>query len=480
MVRIKSKNVHFEDGNIDNGVIELHPKKPITVLSYKSNVDVDVGENHVAPAIWDNHVHFRESYMPTSKEFVENGGDGREYDFLRGKEILERSFYNIDMGMKAALKGGVCGVGLMGNTIFAPVGEHMWKKSVEYAKKRVMIGNKKGLIVHVWPRAAPGVEMIEGQSEKDFGSTFGGSGLSYEQRLKMYGAHAGGDIRFHTDRARENFSLKEFMLKFGSEVGKGFLHDVYFNPETVLIELRQSFEIAKMAGLKCLTPLHMSTGSGLNYVISERMNTGNNMRVPIGIGLDYLGTCIDDKIDDEARWINYRRPAHTTRYEQLSMIELMGVLIRGGDMDLFIESDHAPHPLERKIWMEGLPGSPGTRVIEHYTQILQGLVNVHGFSYQEVDKLASINPANHMLSYIRAHTDLSLPIGGIKDGNMANIRVFDPSFEYRVDEKRLAKEFGDSQYHSGYKNRKDLRGRNLFTAVDGLLFDTRDKIKVWR
>ena len=146
--------------------------------------------------------------------------------------------------------------------------------------------------------------------------------------------------------------------------------------------------------------------------------------------------------------------------------------------NVWIGSDHAPHSKKAKEWKNGLPASPGTRCLELYGILLQRLITHSNFDPLSVDRLASYNPQNHILKYMEKHFNFPQPVGSIKTGNMANLRIFDTAASFVMDEKKMAQDLQDREYHSGFLYRKDLQGKNLMTIVNGNCFDTRESPQI--
>jgi dihydroorotase-like cyclic amidohydrolase len=190
------------------------------------------------------------------------------------------------------------------------------------------------------------------------------------------------------------------------------------------------------------------------------------------IGLDYLYFNRDMLETRKTSMINYRRPALPSKEDQESLIELTRYLAQIRCPWIFIGSDHAPHPKSAKEFKNGLPGSPGTRILEHSTQIHMNLINNHGFTHQDIDWLTSISPA----LYINQFRNFNYPVGTMQSGAMANLVIFNPDSPYKIYEKVLGEQLLDNEYHTAYRDEK-LRGKVLFTVVDGKVYDVRKEIK---
>jgi dihydroorotase-like cyclic amidohydrolase len=309
---------------------------------------------------------------------------------------------------------------------------------------------------------------VNGQEEKDFGSTFGGSGLPFSQRREMYLNRHGGMISYHNDQPRDGENIEEFRNRINPP--DYMLHSLYFDGETVLACQRETLGLAKEANLKRLTTRHIPTGPALDMLLQAR----NEMQTELvaEVGLDYMYWNRDMLASSETRYVNYRRPAHPSKEDQLSLIELTRECAQKRDVLTFFGSDHAPHALAAKAFKNGLPGSPGTRVLELTHQIHMHLMQHHGFTHAEIDWLSAIAPAMYLSHYMK----FDLPVGTMQNGAMANLVVFDPHKKYSVDEIQLKNFLEDKEYHSAYRG-EELFGEVLFTVVDGRVYDVNDGIK---
>jgi len=217
---------------------------------------------------------------------------------------------------------------------------------------------------------------------------------------------------------------------------------------------------------------HIPTGPALQQILDRAQNA--SYALPAEIGLDYIYWCRERLLEQkpETALINYRRPAHPSREDQQSLIQLTRDTVREG-RSIFFGSDHAPHARAAKRFKDGLPGSPGTRNIEHSLQFYHELLNRYAFSWHDIDRLASINPAQHVSQFF----DFPLEIGTMTSGAMANLAIFDSEASYAVDESTLAIELEDPEYHSALTGEANLRGKSLFTVVNGRVYDVKSCIK---
>ncbi|MBT6769490.1 MAG: hypothetical protein HOA81_10915, partial [Opitutales bacterium] len=231
-------------------------------------------------------------------------------------------------------------------------------------------------------------------------------------------------------------------------------------------------DLAETIGVSSLLARHIPTGPALQQILDR--TSGASYALPAEIGLDYIYWCRERLLDQkpETALINYRRPAHPSREDQLSLIQLTQETVRRG-YSIFFGTDHAPHARAAKTFKDGMPGSPGTRNIEHSLQYYSELRTRYNYTWHDIDRLASINPAKHVSQYV----DFPLEIGAMKSGAMTNLAIFDSDEAYSVDEAALATQLEDSEYHSTLTSEANLRGQSLFTVVNGTVFDVQSEVK---
>jgi len=316
----------------------------------------------------------------------------------------------------------------------------------------------------------PGAKAIPGHEGKDFGSTFGGSGLTGQTRRDMYALWKGEAVSYHNDQARPDESLTEFRDR--THPDPRLLHHEYFDGSTVLACQKETMDLAESVGVSSLLARHIPTGPGLQQILDRAKEA--TYALPAEIGLDYIYWCRERLLTQasEIALINYRRPAHPSREDQQSLIRLTQETVRSG-YPVFFGSDHAPHAKSAKQFIDGLPGSPGTRNIEHSLQYYFELVSNYGYSWHDIDRLASINSAKHVSQFF----SFPLEIGTMQTGAMANLAIFDAAATYAVDENKLVRELEDPEYHSALKGEPNLRGQSLFTVVNGKVYDVQSTIK---
>ncbi len=464
---LQTQNLHLDNGEIIPAQVVCTPGQPLEIREGRlPNANLTLPENvHIALARVDPHVHFRESYFPSPTEFEKDKFHSKKVTYKALIDHIDKTNknYNAVMGSLAALKGGVWLIGAMGNTPWPPLGQQRWEKTCRHYQQRASI------YTHVWPRIEPGVPMIKEQDEKDFGSTFGGTGISAEQRRQMYLARKSGVVSYHNDKPRDNESLKTFRDK--KNPPDYLLHHLYYDGETVLAAQRETFELAEEANLAGLHTRHIPTGPGLDMVIQARENS--NVEHIAEVGLDYLYFNRDMLAERDTRLINYRRPSLPSAEDQAALIQLTRERAQLRDPLTFIGSDHAPHTPDAKAFRpNGLPGSPGTRILEHTHQVHMHLMQNHRFSYADIDWLSAIAPAH----YIARYKSFPYPIGTMQNGAMANLVVFDPTKPYHVNETRLSHVLQDPHYHTAYRD-EELVGQVIFTVVNGLVYDVKDEIK---
>lgn len=461
-----SENIHLDDGTLAAGEVRCTPGEALEVkLGERSSESIELSQSaHIALGRFDPHVHFRSAAIPTKEQFDTFGYTNGSYEDVVSAIEKANELYSIRSGCLAALNGGVTAVGAMGNTAWGPVG----KQRHEVTQKHY---TEKGEIpIVVWPRMEPDAPAIAGHEGKDFGSTFGGSGLTGKVRSDMYALWKGQAVSYHNDQARSDESLQEY--KDRENPDQVLLHHQYFNGDTVLACQKETMEIAKEAGVSSLLARHISTGPALQQIVdaSKKMP----YKLPAEIGLDYIYWCQERLLTQkrETALINYRRPAHPTQKDQKHLIELTRELVRS-DYDIFFGTDHAPHPIAAKAFNNGLPGSPGTRNIEHSLQFYLELVENYGYTWSDIDRLASINPAKHMAQFF----DFPFEVGSMKSGAMANLTIFDPNVNYKVDETQLTKTLEDPNYHSAMKGETGLKGQTLYTVTNGAVWQIGSALK---
>ncbi len=456
----------MDSGEITAGEVHCTEGKPLEVnLGSKTADSIKLPDTaHVALGRVDPHVHFRESAEPTREEVEKYGPEGADYDQLIESIRKANSQYSIRSGCLAALKGGVCILGAMGNTPWGPVGPYRHQRSQEHYSKASLMP------IVLWPRMEPGAEAIPGHEGKDFGSTFGGSGLTGQTRRDMYALWKGEAVSYHNDQARPDESLAEFRDRVHPDIR--LLHHEYFDGSTVLACQKETMDLAESVGVSSLLARHIPTGPGLQQILDRAKDA--TYALPAEIGLDYVYWCRERLLDQasEIALINYRRPAHPSREDQQSLIRLTQETVRKG-YSIFFGSDHAPHAKSAKQFIDGLPGSPGTRNIEHSLQYYFELVSNYNYTWHEIDQLASINPAKHVSQFF----SFPLEIGTMQTGAMANLAIFDTAAAYTVDENKLVQELEDPEYHSALRGEPNLRGQSLFTVVNGKVYDVQSTIK---
>ena len=465
-IRFHCQNIHLDTGELASGEVSCAPGEPMEVfLGERTSDSIKLSyTSHLALGRVDPHVHFRESAIPTPEEHASHGPADIDYQSLVEDIRKANCGYSVRSGCLSALKGGVSIVGAMGNTPWGPVGPYRQQRTQEHYDKQSLIP------IIVWPRMEPGAAPISGHEGKDFGSTFGGSGLTGQVRKDMYALWKGEAVSYHNDQARADESIEAFKERLHPD--ERLLHHQYFDGSTVLACQKETMDIAESVGVSSLLARHIPTGPALQQILDRAKSAP--FKLPAEIGLDYIYWNQDRLLQQqkEIALINYRRPAHPTREDQLALIALTLESVRDG-YAIFFGSDHAPHSREAKTFHNGLPGSPGTRNIEHSLQFYSELVNHHGYTWHDIDQLAAINPAKHVAQFCK----FPYEIGALKTGAMANLAIFDPEVPYQVDEAALTSELEDPEYHSAMTGEKGLRGQPLFTVANGRVFQVDKGVK---
>ena len=459
------KKVHTDHGEIRPALVHCTPEEPLEIRWNEDCKDAIRLEDsvHIVLGKADPHVHFRESVLPTKEEYENDKGSLDGYLDCINAIKKANATYSIDAGVRSALKGGVVAVGAMGNVPWSPVNDQRWNQM------RKMYQNKSLIPIVVWPRMEPNQKKISGQEGKDFGSTFGGMGITLQQRKDMYTQWKGEAVSFHNDQARTDQDFQNFCRK---SIEPDFLnHHLYYDENTVLACQKETLKIAKQTGVKSLLARHIPTGSGLQMMADAQTE---RLKTPLEVGLDYMYWSVErlKKQSSRIACINYRRPAFPKYEEQHSLIALTRDLVRKG-RKIFFGSDHAPHPRIKKSFQNGFPGAPGTRNLEHTLQYLIELKSSWDYQFRDLDLLSAINPIKHLAQY----HDFPYPVGTLSDGAMANLCIFDPEVSYSVNELLLKSQLNDPEYHSAFVG-ENLQGKVLFTVVNGRVFDVRKEIKL--
>ena len=457
-IKIRTKCLHRDTGEMVPAVVACTPGEPLKIMSYGSACDIDVN-GHIALARCDPHVHGRQCVVPSRQDFEEFRIHETDFYQVVAKAHQATQSYCAYRASLAALKGGIWLIGCMGNTPWGPIGEPRWRQTLELYRRQSLV------FAHVWPRMEPGVLAIPSQEGKDFGSTFG---LSRTDRDSMFALWTGCDVSFHNDMPRPGESIADFYKRCtGPEETKFHL---YYGGETVLASQRETIALARRHSLRSLRARHVPTGPALQMLLNERMVGG--LKLPIEVGLDYLYWNRAMVIGHPTGMINYRRPAFPSVEDQLMLITLLKE--NANDPTICLASDHAPHSLAAKQFKDGLPGSPGTRVLEHSHQLHMHLIHHHGFFHHQIDRLAAIHPAQYLERYFVG--GFPYPIAKMETGAMCNLVVFDPDCYYRPDETALRAQLQDPEYHTVLREKK-LRGKVWFTVVNGRVFDVSDDIR---
>ncbi|MEW6235545.1 MAG: hypothetical protein AB1656_09180 [Candidatus Omnitrophota bacterium] len=465
-ISFQTKHLLLDGGEIIPALVRCAPGEPMDIVpGQPGGADIQLPDPiHIALARADTHVHFRESYIPSREEFENDPyrNAAQTYEQLLEAIRAANTYYDVRRGSLAALKGGVWLAGAMGNTPWAPLGRERWEKTQRHYQQQALI------YMHVWPRMEPGVPPIEGQEEKDFGSTFGGSGINGEQRRRMYLERKGGMVSYHNDQPREEMTIDEFQHQYHPPAI--LLHHLYYDGETVLAAQRTALALAREAELSRLHTRHIPTGAALEMILGARRE--ETMDLPAEVGLDYLYFNRDMLLNRNTSSFNFRRPALPSQADQAGLIELTRECARRRDPRTFIGSDQAPHPRKAKAPLpNGLPGSPGTRVLAISHQIHTHLIKHCSYTFADIDWLTAITPAK----YIAQYRPFPFPIGTMANGAMANLVIFDPDVRHVVDEEKYRKELRDPEYQSAYRD-ETLFGEVLYTVVNGVIYDVRGEI----
>jgi len=124
--------------------------------------------------------------------------------------------------------------------------------------------------------------------------------------------------------------------------------------------------------------------------------------------------------------------------------------LKNGIIDI-IATDHAPHDLPSKDVEFNLAAS-GISGLETALALSLTLVHEGVLTLSELIKKFTVNPARL----------LKLPYGDLKEGNTADVIVFNPYIEWIVDKNTFLSKGKNTPFH-GWK----LKGKNLLTIVGG-------------
>jgi hypothetical protein len=310
----------------------------------------------------------------------------------------------------------------------------------------------------------PGVPPIGGQEEKDFGSTFGGLGISEAQRRQMYLDRPGGMVSYHNDRERPGENLEEFRsrvragLSFATALlrrGNGLRHA----GETFFWRME-----AKLNRL--LTGYSHRAGARHDSSFPQR----TEMELPAEVGLDYLYFNRDMLAGRESGSL-ITKACLPSREDQASLIELLRDCARLRDPLTFLGSDHAPHSLAAKSFRDnGLPGSPERGIGAHH-QIHMHLIHERGFTHADIDWLRRSFPLD--ISLIPFFSLSSRNNAGGGDGQFGRIRS-----QRILHGGRTEPTVPIARSSVSYAYRDEaLRGRVWFYRRDGLVYDVRCGLK---
>jgi dihydroorotase len=158
-------------------------------------------------------------------------------------------------------------------------------------------------------------------------------------------------------------------------------------PESEVESVRDQIRFAREEGFKGhLHICHTSVPESVDLV-NEAKKSG--MSISCCATPHHVTYCIeDDMLTPDGTRLKVNPPIR----ERVMMVGLRNKL-RSGEIDL-IETDHAPHELENKIYRIDKPKesyASGIRSLEGYNDFLNRLIDIHGFSQKQLEDLTYWN-----------------------------------------------------------------------------------------
>ncbi len=405
----KSLNLYLKEGIIH----QLTDSE----ISVHENTEIIEAENLIcSPGLFDMHVHFREP--------------GQEY-----KETVET-------GCQAASNGGFTGVVCMPNTEPAiddvPV--------IEYIKNRA-----NGNIIDLYPSAAitkglKGELLVDMLSLSEAGVllfTDDGSAVKNTDVMRRafdYAATRDLLIGQHCEdhALTDDFSMNESKLSF--ELGlKGY--------PTVAedIIVARDIMLAEYCGNRRYHVMHISSAKSVDHVRQAKLK---DCRVTCEVTPHHF-SITEDVIRDY-------HPNHKMNPPLRTEEDIAAIIngIKDETIDC-IASDHAPHALhEKDIEYELAPyGITGLE-----TSLGVTLTHLHHNEHIDIDaiiRLMSVNPRKI----------LGLDKLLIREGEIANLTIFNPKEEWTVDKNKMLSKSKNTPYHG-----TRLKGKPLYSINNKQVF----------
>lgn len=397
---------------IENGLISGYPGKISSIEKKKELRVIDASGNVVCPGFIDVHVHLREP--------------GYEH-----KETIRT-------GTFSAAAGGFTSIACMPNT--SPINDNA--SVTEY----ILLKARTEGIVNVFP--------IGAISKEEKGETLAGIGEMYEagcvaisddgmpvinsnlmRRAMEYVTPFGIPVITH---AEDKFLSNEGVMNEGEVSTMLGLKGIPASSEEVMIY--RDINLAELTGAH-LHVAHVST-VGSARLVREAKSRGINVTAEV---TPHHFTLTDEALRDYDTNAKMNPPLRTEK-DIIAMKEALS----DGTIDT-IATDHAPHSEdEKKVEFDMAPFG------------IVGLETALGLSMRLVEE--KVLTLNEMIGKLTLNPSLVLGIerGTIAKGSVADIVIFDPEEEYRVDPKGFFSK-GKNTPFAGWK----LKGRVKQTIVSG-------------
>jgi len=338
----------------------------------------------VCPGLVDIHVHFREPGFE-SKETIASGS-------------------------KAAAHGGFTSVVTMANTMPRIDNAGM----VEFVNRRA----REEAVINIWPAACAtkemkGQEMTEMAELRDVGAvavTDDGQDITSSwvmRHVLEYAAMCGLTYLAHC----EDHTLME-----GGAMNEGYNSTRLGIPgcpkamEEIMID--RNIRLAELAGAK-IHIQHVTTKEGMN-IVRRAKERGVNVTCET---CPHYWMLTDDAVEERGTNAKMNPPLREEE-DRLAVIEG----IKDGTVDC-ISTDHAPHtPSEKDVEFEDAPFG----ILGLETSLALGITGLVAPGHISMERLVAL------MSDAGAEI-LELDAGVIKEGGPADITIFNPDEEWRVD-----------------------------------------------
>ncbi|MBP7804598.1 MAG: dihydroorotase [Candidatus Pacebacteria bacterium] len=345
---------------IENGVI-TKVAEPI------GEADVILGDELIFPGFVDVHVHCRED--------VSHKNDYKE-DFTTGGE--------------AAINGGVVAFMEMPNCPVPPVDDATFDaRNALTEKSPVTIA----LYAGIGPTTRPLSKKVPYKAfmGHSIGDLFFNSREELEQALEHY---KGESVSFHCEDP-------EIM----DEHVDGETHEQRRPESAEWSAVDTAIELIEKYSLKGKV-CHISTKEGVDKIVTAKKR-GVNVTTEVTPHHLYFD---ETMITDESRVrFQVNPPIRQTKENRLALIEAL----KRGDID-YLATDHAPHTIEEKE-----KGISGLTHLDTYGPFTTWLMKEHGFSSEDIERVASRNPGAFMSEF---QTDR---YGKIEEGYIGSLTIID-------------------------------------------------------